>query len=109
MAYNLSKKGNTIVQVMDLDNSALPFLKNENNEIFLKMDVEGAELETIIGASELIAKKSINLAVSIYNRPDDIFEIPILINKINSNYEFFLRQHGNDTMDLVLYCKPKER
>ena len=97
-----------IIQVLDLDSSALPFINDQSNDIFLKMDIEGAEPHAIIGAKKLISNNSVNLAISIYHNPEDLFNIPLMISELNKNYDYYLRQHGNDSMDLVLYCKIKK-
>ena len=108
MASNLSEHGEKIIQVLDLDSSALPFINDQSNDIFLKMDIEGAEPHAIIGAKKLILNNSVNLAISIYHNPEDLFNIPLMISELNKNYDYYLRQHGNDSMDLVLYCKIKK-
>lgn len=59
----------------------------------IKMDVEGAEAKTIIGAENTIKKYSPKLLVSAYHKSRDLFELPLLIKKINPNYNVYFRHH----------------
>jgi len=80
-----------------------------NGEILIKYDVEGAEYEALLGSSETIKKYSPKLIVSLYHRNEDIFKLLLLINKINPNYDFYLRKHKYiPCWDLNLYAIPKK-
>ncbi len=76
---------------------------------FIKMDIEGAEIEAILGAKEVIKKYTPILTIAIYHKPYDIWDIPLLINEINPNYKMYIRVHGDMTEETVLYCIPKNR
>ena len=60
---------------------------------YVKMDVEGAEYETLSGMRSSIAKYKPKLAVSAYHRAGDIFTLPIFIHSINPEYKIYLRHH----------------
>ena len=72
----------------------------------IKMDIEGAEKETLLGLIDTIKANTPFLAISVYHKPEDLWEIPILIDKISNNYSYFLRTYGEQTFDTVLYCVP---
>ena len=57
----------------------------------LKMDVEGAEREALWGASRSIARYAPKLMISLYHRNEDIFELPLLVKRINPRYRLFIR------------------
>jgi FkbM family methyltransferase len=76
---------------------------------YIKMDIEGAELDAIEGARELIAHHSPVLAVCSYHKQDHVWKIPLLIHSINSEYRFFLRPHLVEVWDLVCYAIPPRR
>lgn len=60
---------------------------------YIKMDVEGAEYETLIGCQNIIKKCRPALAVSAYHRVGDIFTLPLLIHKLAPEYKIYLRHH----------------
>lgn len=72
---------------------------------YIKMDVEGAEIDALLGAKETLLLKKPKLNVALYHKFTDIFEIPLLIHKINPDYEFHLRRHPYiPCWDMNLYC-----
>jgi FkbM family methyltransferase len=76
---------------------------------FIKMDIEGAEPEALIGATNHIRETSPLLAVSCYHRQDHLWSIPLLIRSLNPGYTFYLRPHDLDGWDLVCYGIPRSR
>lgn len=60
---------------------------------FIKMDVEGAEKETLHGAKNIIQKHQPKLFVACYHYDEDILHLPLLIHELNPNYKIFLRRH----------------
>jgi FkbM family methyltransferase len=76
---------------------------------YIKMDIEGAELDAISGARRIIEEHSPVLAICSYHRQDHLWNIPRLINKFNPDYHFFLRPHLLEVWDLVCYAIPTHR
>ena len=60
---------------------------------YIKMDVEGAEYETLMGCRRIIKENTPSLSVSAYHRVGDIFTLPILINSLSAEYKVYLRHH----------------
>ncbi len=58
----------------------------------IKLDVEGAEYDTIIGATETIQKSKPTLIVSLYHTPKDFFEIKPYLERLGLGYRFMIRQ-----------------
>ncbi|MFY0631074.1 MAG: FkbM family methyltransferase [Flavobacteriaceae bacterium] len=108
MASSLDSDGDSIIQTLSLDEFCYPILKDFEDEILIKMDIEGEEPNAIKACEDLIKNKISHLAISIYHNPNDLWHIPLMIKEIDSNYNFLLRQHGNDSMDLVLYAIKKD-
>lgn len=71
---------------------------------FIKMDIEGAELDALHGAKETILKYKPKLAISIYHRYEDYIEIPKFINDLNLGYKFYVRHHTDCQGDTILYA-----
>ena len=98
---HLIKKGN-IVPVCTVDQTF-----NNLGINLIKMDIEGAEKEVLLGGKKYIKEFSPFLAIAIYHKPTDLYEIPNLILEINQNYKFLLRLYSENLRELVLYCIPK--
>lgn len=73
---------------------------------FIKMDIEGAELEALKGCSEIIQKDKPRLAICIYHKKEDLVEIPMFIKKLVPEYELYVRHYSNDAGETVLYAVP---
>jgi len=71
---------------------------------FIKMDIEGAELGAIKGAEKIIRNLKPKLAISIYHRFNDIFEIPFYLKELCPEYKFKIRSHDEMFTDIVLYA-----
>jgi FkbM family methyltransferase len=71
---------------------------------FVKMDIEGAELSALKGAAGTIRKFHPKLAISLYHKPTDIFEIPIFIAKEFPFYKMFVEHYTIHNEETVLYC-----
>lgn len=59
---------------------------------FIKMDVEGAELDILKGAKTSIARYKPILALSAYHKLDDLWTLMNFVKSIRPDYEFALRQ-----------------
>jgi FkbM family methyltransferase len=72
---------------------------------FIKLDVEGAELESIHGARESIRRFKPKLAISLYHKPNDIFEIILHIKDKYPFYSCYLDHYTIHAEETVLYCR----
>jgi FkbM family methyltransferase len=69
------------------------YVHSQNLDVaVIKLDVEGAEYATIIGATETIKKYKPILLISIYHTPKDFFEIKPYLEKLDIGYTFMIRQ-----------------
>lgn len=71
---------------------------------FIKMDIEGAELEALKGARETIIRDKPDLAICIYHKDEDIIEIPKYILELNPDYELYIRHYSWAIWETVLYA-----
>jgi len=71
---------------------------------YLKLDVEGAELEALYGSQEIIIKQKPKLAICVYHKLDHLWEIPFYIKSIVPEYEIFLRHHSMLEYETVCYA-----
>lgn len=99
---NLTQQGINKVMAVSLDD----IVGNTKIDL-IKLDLEGGELAAINGAINTIQKSRPRLAISLYHKPEDIWELPLLLNSICSDYKFFIRQHYYNSFDSVLYAISK--
>jgi FkbM family methyltransferase len=101
-ASAVSLAGSSVIQCVSLDEAIPTFLPN-----LIKMDIEGAEPDALYGARNLIKASRPGLAISIYHRPEHLWQIPLLIENIaKGQYQYYLRAHAFNDFDVVLYAIP---
>lgn len=73
---------------------------------YIKMDIEGAELEALRGAAQTIKAHRPKLAICAYHKPEDLITLPQYIKSLASGYRFYLRHHQYMSWEMVLYALP---
>ena len=103
-ANNISNEGNTKIESVCLDDDI------KEKITLLKMDIEGAEKDAIKGCKNHIINDTPKLLLSVYHNYEDLYEIPKMINKLNNNYNYYLRFYGGNLFptEIILICIPKE-
>ena len=74
------------------------------NATFIKMDIEGAELNALKGAEDTIKNNAPKLAICIYHQLNDFWEIPMYLKRIMPEYSFYVRHHSKGLSETVLYA-----
>lgn len=74
---------------------------------FIKMDVEGAEMNALKGAVKVIVRNRPKLAISIYHSNEELLAIPEYLHSSLVDYSFYVRHHSLNWQDTVLYAIPK--
>jgi FkbM family methyltransferase len=75
---------------------------------FIKFDIEGAEMDALIGAKKTLITYRPQIAVSIYHSKYDFIKIPAFLNEILKNYSFYISHYSLDIYETVLYAIPNE-
>lgn len=76
---------------------------------FIKLDIEGAELDALAGGAQLIASAQPMLAIASYHCQDHLFEVPLLIHELLATHELYMRPHNEEGWDLICYAVPASR
>jgi FkbM family methyltransferase len=76
---------------------------------FIKMDIEGAELQALEGAHHIISRDRPILAICGYHRPDHLWRVLASLKNHAPDSALFLRSHCTDGLDTVCYAVPPER
>lgn len=92
--------GENIIQSL-----SLPTLCNGIEPTFIKIDSEGCEIEILKGGEKILKEYKPKMNIAAYHKSEDIFKLPILINKINPDYKIHLRHHPYiPAWDTLFYC-----
>ncbi len=95
-----NKSTYTNIKVVKIDS----FFKKRSKPTLIKMDIEGSELEALEGAKSIIKNYQPKLAISIYHRPNDFWEIILFLNRINPGYKFYVRHYSSEFADTICYA-----
>lgn len=98
LGNKVSNQGNIEIKVNAIDNLI------HGPVTFIKMDIEGAELEALEGAKTIIQKYKPKLAICIYHKYDDLWRIPNYIKELVPEYKLFIRHHSLMNSDTVVYA-----
>ena len=96
----ISNDGDLTIETVALDD----VVDKDDKVTFIKMDVEGAELNALFGAKEIIKRDKPRLAICIYHKPEDIINIPSYILSLNSEYKLYIRHYSPIETETVLYA-----
>jgi FkbM family methyltransferase len=98
--------GNDVAVVSATSIDSFVQLKHLQQLDFIKMDIEGSEINAIIGAKNTIRDFRPPMAISIYHKLSDHWEIPLLILEYYSDYEIFIGHYSNNFDSTIMYFKP---
>lgn len=76
---------------------------------FIKMDIEGAELHALRGATQTIQHQKPKLAISVYHDLTHFFEVPGFLDSLDIGYRFFLRHYTIHAEETVLFAETNQR
>lgn len=73
---------------------------------FIKMDIEGGELDALEGAQRTIADNHAKLAISVYHAVNDFWKIPEKALSIRNDYHIYLRHYTESIYETVMFFIP---
>lgn len=94
----VDEKGTDEIEVVAIDQVV------SGRVTFIKMDIEGSELKALRGAENVIKAYKPKMAICIYHKPEDIFDIPAYIQSIVPEYKFCIRHYALNASETVLYA-----
>lgn len=78
---------------------------NINKVDFIKMDIEGAELNALKGAANTIQRFRPKLAIAVYHKVADFHAIPFWINSLGLGYRFYLGHYSIHLEETILFAE----
>ena len=99
----IDPSGRAKIQVDALD-AILQTLPELPPVTYLKIDVEGADLDVLIGARKTIEAHRPRIAVAIYHSDEHMLAIPEYLHALCPSYQFHVRHYCCLESETVLYC-----
>lgn len=99
-ASAVSADGSERIEVTTLDSYI------DERVTFIKMDLEGWELKALHGATRHIAEDHPSLAISVYHKPSDYWQIYEYVIGIRDNYDVYLRHYTEGWSETVMFFVP---
>lgn len=75
---------------------------------FVKLDLEGVEVQALHGMRRHIVEDVPKLAVAVYHHPSDFWRVPEYILSLRSDYAVYLRHYTESWTETVAYFIPKK-
>jgi FkbM family methyltransferase len=94
--------GTLRTQAISIDELVTDYKLNKLD--FIKMDIEGAEMNALKGAHRSIKQYKPKLAISIYHSLDDFTKIIQYIDDLRLSYRFYLGHYTIHKEETVLFC-----
>lgn len=95
----ISQFGKNVVSLVRLDDVVA-----DSKVSFIKMDIEGAELNALIGASQTIQRDKPLCAICVYHKSGDLAVITAYLKYLVPEYRFRVRHYSTTAHDTVLYA-----
>ena len=83
---------------------ALDDMEQGNKVTFLKMDIEGAEMDTLHGAKRILQEQKPQCAICVYHKISDMWMIPLFLHEMLPEYQIIFRHHQYSWSETVCYA-----
>lgn len=100
-ASKVSICGSVKINVETLDN----YIKD--NITFIKLDIEGWELNALIGSTNHIKSNHPKIAVAVYHNSEDFWKIPEFVLNVRDDYDVYLRHYTEGWSETIMYFNPR--
>lgn len=94
----IDQEGDISIDVVKLDSAV------DTKVDFIKMDIEGAELEALAGCKRIITEQKPKLAICIYHKYDDLWKIPLYVKQLVPEYHISIRHQSNYSIETVMFA-----
>lgn len=101
-ASAITEDGELEIQIRRIDNLVYDV------PTFIKMDIEGAELDALDGMRRVISDHHPALAICVHHRPSDIWEVPHKVLSMHNKYSVYLRHYTESIYETVMFFVPNE-
>ena len=100
MTSQKKSSGNALGKFIDLDTYVAR--KNLPRVDYIKLDIEGAELDMLHGAAKTISRCKPKMAISAYHKWEDLWTLAAYVKSLRPDYEFAFRHYKVDCTKFIL-------
>lgn len=102
VSFTASPKTTGQVQTLTIDDMVKQ--RNLPRVDFIKMDIEGAEMNALRGAEETLRRFRPKLAISVYHNLQDFVDVPAYLDGLGVGYRFYLKHATIYREETVLFA-----
>lgn len=102
-ASTLGVEGETTVAMTTID--AVVVEQHLSRVDFIKMDIEGGEVDALKGAEQTLKRFTPRLAISVYHRPRDLPDIVALVRQACPDYRLYLSHKSPRLAETILFAE----
>ena len=100
-ASSVTVTGGTTIDVVSIDEYV------EEPVTYVKMDLEGWEMNALSGTRRHILEEHPKLAISVYHQSSDLWRIPEFVLGLRGDYNVYLRHYSEGWSETVMYFIPR--
>ena len=100
----INTEGGSMIEVAALDD-----VLAGHKPTYMKLDIEGYELEALAGARKTISECCPVIGASAYHYFDHLWKIPLFLSSLCDQYSFYLRPYAKPPWELICYAIPRSR
>jgi FkbM family methyltransferase len=100
----VSDQGRIVVDMVPID-----AMFDSKRVSMIKMDIEGAEFEALLGAKQVIQRDRPVLAICVYHSQEDLWRLPLLMRSLCPEHRMYLKAYRGDGIQTVAYAVPPHR
>lgn len=111
IGYNDECKSNDVVQFLNNNGFSVECVYNVQDETTLSSALSAIKssnnrdcLDLLTGAAEIIKKYKPRMAISIYHKLTDYYDLILHVKELVPEYQFQIRHHSTDFQETVLYA-----
>lgn len=95
---SISESGELVIPVRKIDSVIV------EPPTLIKMDIEGAETEALLGAANILRTVRPSLAIAAYHFAPDLWQLADIVRGMNPTYRFYLRHYSESGLESVIYA-----